>query len=71
MNRPCPYFRVTDGSGDIRILNVPAGKRNSSVRHERLDQQQAQVTVPLNRETAVTFEFRQYGSDYEHRERVS
>ena len=64
MNRPCPYFWVTDGSGDIRILNVPAGEHNSFVRHERLGQQQAHVTVPLNGEAVVTFEFRQDGTDY-------
>jgi hypothetical protein len=64
MNRPCPYFGGTDGSGDIRILNVPADEHNSSVWHERLGQKQAHVTVPLNGETVVTFEFRQDGTDY-------
>jgi hypothetical protein len=64
MNRPCPYFGVTDGSGYIRILNVPASEHNSSVRHERLGQQQAHATVPLNGEAAVTFEFHQDGTDY-------
>ena len=67
MNRPCPYFWVTDGSGDIRILNVPAGEHNSSVRAKRLGQQQAHVTVPLNGEAAGTFEFRQDGTDYGRR----
>jgi len=64
MNRPCPYLGVTDGSRYIRILNVPAGEHNSSVRHERLGQQRAHVTVPLNGEAAVTFEFHQDGPDY-------
>jgi plastocyanin len=58
-----PYFGVTDGHGDTRILNVPAGEHNISVWHERLGQLQAHVTVPSNGEAAVTFEFRQDGAD--------
>lgn len=64
MNRPCPYFGETDGSRDIRILNVPADEHNSSVRQERLGQQQAHITVPSNGEAVVIFEFRQDGTDY-------
>lgn len=62
-----PYFGVTDGLGDTRILNVPAGERDISVWHERLGQLQAHVTVPSNGEAAVTFEFRQDGTDYGRR----
>jgi|CXWL01.1.fsa_nt_gi plastocyanin len=58
-----PYFSVTDGHGDARILNVPPGEHNISVWHERLGQLQAHVTVPSNGEAVVTFEFRQDGAD--------
>ena len=62
-----PYFGVTDERGDTRILNVPAGEHDISVWHERLGQLQAHVTVPSNGEAAVTFEFRQDGTDYGRR----
>ena len=71
MNRRCLYLGGIDGPGDIRILNVLAGEHDSSIWHERPGQLQAHATVPLNGDAAVTFECRQYGSDYEHRERVS
>jgi plastocyanin len=58
-----PYFGVTDGHGDTRILNVPAGEHDISVWHERLGQLQTHVTVPSNGEAVVTFEFRQDGAD--------
>ena len=62
-----PYFGVTDERGDTRILDVPAGEHDISVWHERLGQLQAHVTVPSNGEAAVTFEFRQDGTDYGRR----
>ena len=58
-----PYFGVTDGHGDTRILNVPAGEHDLSIWHERLGQLHAHVTVPSNGEASVTFEFHQDGTD--------
>ena len=59
-----PYFGVTDERGDTRILNVPAGKHDISVWHERLGQLRAHVTVPSNGEAAVTFMFHEDGTDH-------
>jgi len=54
-----PYFGVTDDHGNTRILNVPAGRHDISVWHERLGQLQAHVSVPPNGEATATFEFRE------------
>jgi predicted cobalt transporter CbtA len=79
MNRPClPMNRPRKYSMVLVTLfaapigpNMPAGEHDNYVWHERLGQQQTLATIPSNGKTAVTFEFHQCGSDYEHREQES
>ncbi len=61
---PHPYFGVTDDHGNTRILNVPAGRHDISIWHERLGQLQAHVSVPPNGEATATFEYREDGAGH-------
>ena len=52
-----PYYCVTDGNGNFKIENVPAGTYKIEAWQESLGKQKADVIVPADGEVTVNFEF--------------
>jgi plastocyanin len=52
-----PYAAVTDDAGSFSLADVPAGKHRLTVWHEKLGEQQQEITVADSGQTEVTFEF--------------
>lgn len=50
-----PYFASTDGDGNYRISNVPAGTYRLKAWHERLPADEREIIVPTNGEAKVDF----------------
>jgi len=50
-----PYFATTDGDGNYKILNVPAGKYKLKAWHERLPADEKEITVPETGDVRVDF----------------
>jgi len=51
-----PYFAVTDGSGNFKLTDVPAGSYAVEVWHEKLGKSTQKVTVRAKEEAKATFE---------------
>ena len=51
-----PYFAVTDGSGNFKLTDVPAGSYTLEVWHEKLGKSTQKVTVKAKEEAKVNFE---------------
>ena len=52
-----PYFAVTDSAGSFEIKNLPPGTYTLQATHERLGEQEMEVTVGASESTQVDFAF--------------
>ena len=52
-----PYFAVTDSSGSFEIANLPPGTYTLQAMHERLGEQEMEVTVGASESATVDFSF--------------
>jgi len=51
-----PYFAVTDGSGNFKLTDVPAGSYTVEVWHEKLGKSTQKVAVKAKEDAKVSFE---------------
>ena len=62
-----PYLAISDGAGETRLTNVPAGRHTITVWHDRLGTIQKQVDVSAHKSTVVSVVFPdQAGTNSEH-----
>ena len=54
-----PYYALTDEGGLFRLENVPAGSYQIKIWHEELGEQIKEVTVVVNQDAVIAFEFSQ------------
>ncbi len=54
-----PYYTLTNAEGQFRLENVPEGSYQIKAWHEELGEQIQKVTVKVNQDTGIDFEFSQ------------
>ncbi len=54
---PTPYFAVTGADGKFSIQGLPAGTYTLAAVHEKLGEQDIQITVPAKTTTKADFTF--------------
>ena len=54
-----PYYALSDQAGQFRLENVPEGSYQVKVWHEKLGEQIKEITVEVNRDAVIDFEFSQ------------
>jgi hypothetical protein len=58
-----PYFAVSGDGGSFTLSGLPPGQYTLTAWHERLGEQQAQVTVEAGKAAEVNFTFSAQGAD--------